>query len=124
MPQLRGFLGGAYFVGDHVFNGTIRYIDGYDNDQSGNNPVDSWTTLDLMYSYTFAGLIGDGDTSITVGVNNVTDEDPPALNRGVPRVDPVTGIYNRGWIDRPGYDDRAGHSLIGTEYYIRFKHAF
>jgi len=38
--------------------------------------------------------------------------------------DPVTGIYNRGWIDRPGYDDRAGHSLVGTEYYIRFKHAF
>ena len=124
MPQIRGFLGGAYFLGDHVFNGTIRYIDGYDNDQSNNQPVDSWTTLDLMYSYTFAGLIGDGDTSITVGVNNVTDEDPPALNRGVPRVDPVTGIYNRGWIDRPGYDDRAGHSLIGTEYYIRFKHAF
>jgi iron complex outermembrane receptor protein len=124
MPQIRGFVGGAYFVGDHVFNGTIRYIDGYDNDQSNNSPVDSWTTLDLMYSYTFAGLIGDGDTSITLGVNNVTDEDPPALNRGVPRVDPVTGIYNRGWIDRPGYDSRAGHSLVGTEYYIRFKHAF
>jgi iron complex outermembrane receptor protein len=124
MPELRGHVGGTYFVGDHVFNGTVRYIDGYDNDQSGNNPVDSWTTLDLLYSYTFAGLIGDGDTSITVGVNNVFNEDPPALNRGLPRINPETGIYNRGWIDRPGYDSRAGHSLVGTEYYVRFKHAF
>ena len=124
MPEIRGHLGGTYFVGDHVINVTGRYIDGYANDQTGNAPVSSWTTWEALYSYTFAGLIGDGDTTVTVGMNNIFDNDPPPLNRGLPRIDPVTGIYNRGWIDRPGYDDRAGHDLRGRIIYFNFKHAF
>lgn len=130
MPKWRGFVGGTYFLNDHVFNATVRYIDGYDNDQSNNAPVDSWTTLDLLYSYTFAGLIGDGDTTFSVGMNNALDEDPPALTRYdsdgnlVQRIDPDTGIYNRGWIDRPGYDSRAGHDLRGRILFVNFKHAF
>ena len=137
MPEIRGHVGGTYFIGDHVFNGTVRYIDGYLNDQSGNAPVDSYTTLDLMYSYTFAGLIGDGDTSITLGINNVTDEDPPHLYRCaandpqtgactalVERISSTTGLYNRGWVDRPGYDSRSGVDLRGRTIYVRFKHAF
>jgi hypothetical protein len=124
MPEWRGHVGGTYYVGDHIINGTLRYIDGYSNDQTGDSPVASWTSLDLLYSYTFAGLIGDGDTTISVGMNNALDEDPPALNRGLPRIDPVTGIYNRGWIDRPGYDSRAGHDLRGRIIYFNFKHAF
>jgi hypothetical protein len=34
------------------------------------------------------------------------------------------GTYDRGWIDRPGYDDRAGHDIRGRIVYFRFKHAF
>ena len=130
MPELRGFVGGTYFLGDHVVNATVRYIGEYDNDQSNNAPVDSWTTLDLLYSYTFSGLIGDGDTTVSVGMNNALDEDPPALTRFdsngnvIQRIDPVTGIYNRGWIDRPGYDSRAGHDLRGRIIFVNFKHAF
>jgi len=124
MPEIRGHVGGTYFVGDHIVTLTGRYIDGYSNDQTGDSPVSSWTTWEAMYSYTFAGLVGDGDTTFTVGVNNMFDNDPPPLNRGVPRIDPVTGRYNRGWIDRPGYDDRAGHDLRGRILYFRFKHAF
>jgi iron complex outermembrane receptor protein len=130
MPQWRGFVGGTYFLNDHVFNATVRYIDGYDNDQSNNAPVDSWTTLDLLYSYTFAGLIGDGDTTFSIGMNNALDEDPPALTRYdssgnlIQRIDPDSGIYNVGWIDRPGYDDRAGHDLRGRIIFVNFKHAF
>ena len=92
--------------------------------------VDSWTTIDAQYSYTFSGLIGEGDTSLTLGVNNITDEDPPGLLAnnvdGTPqeRFNPVTGAFNRGLFQRPGYDSRAGHDLRGRIVYLRFKHAF
>jgi len=124
MPEVRGNAGATYLMGNHSFNFTVRYIDGYANDQTGNAPVESWTTLDAQYSIMLPGLIGEGDTSLTLGVNNLTDEDPPALNRGLPRIDPITGIYNRGWIDRPGYDSTAGHDLRGQIVYLNFKHLF
>ena len=85
---------------------------------------------DAIYSYTFSGLIGDGETTLSIGMNNILDEDPPALYRdddldGVPdgRFD-EDGLYNRGWVDRPGYDDRAGHDLRGRVTYVMFKHLF
>ena len=74
-------------------------------------------------------LIGDGDTMLSIGVNNLLDEDPPALYRGDAtgarngRFN-ADGTYNRGWTDRPGYDDRAGHDLRGQIVYMRFKHTF
>ena len=130
MPQLRGHLGGTWLTGNHSVNLTARYIDGYDNDQSFNAPVDSWTTLDAQYSIVFPELIGGGDTVLTLGVNNLIDEDPPALNRNdssgnrIPRIDPTTGVYNRNWIDRPGYDDRSGTDLRGRIVYFRFRQNF
>ena len=129
MPELRANLGGTYYLGDHTFNITARYIDGYENDQSNNGPVDSWTTFDAQYSYVWPGLIGDGDTSFTLGVNNLTDEDPPALTRrnadgSITTRFNADGTYNRGWVDRPGYDDRAGHDLRGRIVYFNFKQTF
>ena len=130
LPEIRGNAGATWFSGNHTARLGLNYIDGYDNDQGNNAPVDSWTTLDAMYSYTFAGLIGDGDTTLSVGINNITDEDPPALFRdddgdGAPDGRFLAnGRYNRGWVDRPGYDDRAGHDIRGQIVYVRFKHAF
>ena len=136
MPEIRANLSATYFVGDHTINLATRYIDGYNNDQSNNGPVDSWTTFDAQYSYVWSGLLGDGDTSVTVGVNNLTDEEPPALTRRNPADDTLNppgaittrfnsdGTYNRGWIDRPGYDDRAGHDLRGRIVYFNFKQTF
>ena len=134
MPEWRTNLAGTFYTGDHVGRVSLRYIDEYKNDNSGNAPIDSWTTVDLLYSYTFAGLIGDGDTTVTIGMNNAFDEDPPALTRCETVVnnecsETVTrfrsdGTYNRGWIDRPGYDDRAGHDIRGRIVYLRFKQAF
>jgi iron complex outermembrane receptor protein len=134
MPEWRTNLAGTYYTGNHVARLSLRYIDEYKNDNSGNAPVDSWTTVDAMYSYTFPGLIGDGDTTFTIGINNIADEDPPALTRCETVVNNqctelVTrfrsnGTYNRGWIDRPGYDDRSGADIRGRIVYFRFKHAF
>ena len=91
--------------------------------------INSWTVWDAMYSYTFNGWLGDGDTTLTLGVNNLLDEDPPTLYRNDANGERQgrflpNGLYNRGWSDRPGYDDRAGHDLRGQVVYLRFKHLF
>ncbi len=136
MPEWRTNLSATYYTGNHVGRIGLRYVGEYENDNSGNAPMDSWTTVDLLYAYTFAGLLGDGDTTLSIGVNNVLDEDPPALRRCATQ-NPDTlvcealterfrddGTYNRSWIDRPGYDDRAGHDIRGRIVYFRFKHVF
>ena len=75
------------------------------------------------------GWLGDGDTTLTLGVNNLTDEDPPILVRnnsdGTPRQRiGDDGVYDRSWNDRPGYDDRAGVDVRGRIVYVQFKHLF
>jgi iron complex outermembrane receptor protein len=133
MPELRMHGGLTWLMGDQAANITARYIDSYKNDQSFNGTVDSMTTIDIQYSIVFPGLIGDGDTRITVGANNVFDEDPPALTRCsndgfgncgavLPAQNASTGVFDG--IDRPGYDDRAGHDIRGRIAYIRFVQDF
>lgn len=129
LPELRANAGATYFWGEHLARLGFNYIDSYENDQGLNRMVDSWTTIDAQYSYTFSGLIGEGDTSLTVGVNNITDEDPPGILAnnadGTPQQRFLpSGAFNRGLFQRPGYDDRAGHDLRGRIVYLRFKHAF
>ena len=135
MPELRANAGVTWFSGNHVARLGLNHIGEYDNDQGNNATMDSWTVLDAMYAYTFSGLIGEGDTTLSVGINNLLDEDPPGLataqsdcnvgscviNTGTNAED---GLYQRQWVNRPGYDDRAGHDLRGQIVYVRFKHAF
>ena len=129
MPEVRANGGATWFMGSHAARLGLSHIGTYKNDQGNNTEINSWTVLDAMYSYTFNGLVGDGDTTFTIGANNLLDRDPPALYRGDAngvRNDRFNadGTYNRGWTDRPGYDDRAGHDLRGVVAYFRFKHAF
>lgn len=133
MPEVRANGGITWFSGNHTARVGVNHIGSYDNDQGNNTEINSWTVWDILYSYQFTGLIGDGDTTLSVGVNNLFDEDPPALYRGDTdgvrqgrffESGPNAGLYNRGWVDRPGYDDRAGHDLRGQVVYFRFKHAF
>jgi iron complex outermembrane receptor protein len=120
MPQLRGNIGASYMTGNHMANVFVRYIDSYENDQGDNAEVDAWTTVDVQYTYTLTDLLGtSGETTLTLGANNLFDEEPPALSTGATRFNP-DGTYNRGWIDRPGYDDRAGHDIRGRIVYFRF----
>ena len=131
LPELRAHFGATWTLGDHSITGKFRHIDEYRNDQSNNGIVEAWNVFDAQYNYVFAGLLGDGDTSMTLGINNVFDEDPPRLTRldamgnELPAFRPSSGgvIYD-GLSDRPGYDDRAGHDLRGRLAYVRFTHDF
>ena len=130
MPEVRANGAVVWFAGNHTARLGANHIGDYTNDQGNDAVINSWTVWDAMYSYTFNGLIGEGDTTFTLGVNNILDEDPPTLYRNVPGTNErqgrflPSGLYNRGWSDRPGYDDRAGHDLRGQVVYLRFKHAF
>ena len=131
LPELRAHFGATWTLGDHSITGKFRHIDEYRNDQSNNGIVEAWNVFDAQYNHVFAGLLGDGDTSMTLGINNVFDEDPPRLTRldamgnELPAFRPSSGgvIYD-GLSDRPGYDDRAGHDLRGRLAYVRFTHDF
>ena len=131
MPELRANAGATYSWGNSSITSRFRHVSDYRNDQSNNGVVDDWNTLDIQYNYVIAGLLGDGDTSLSVGVNNVTDEDPPRLTRldsngnELPPSRPSSGgmIFD-GLSDRPGYDDRAGHDLRGRLVYVRFTQDF
>ncbi|MCY4296334.1 MAG: TonB-dependent receptor, partial [Gammaproteobacteria bacterium] len=131
LPELRAHFGATYSWNDSSVTAKFRHIDEYRNDQSNNGIVEAWNVLDAQYNQVFPGLLGLGDTSVTVGVNNLLDEDPPRLTRldasgrELPPFAPSAGgvIYN-GASDRPGYDDRAGHDLRGRIVYVRFTQDF
>lgn len=119
-PQLRMNGSLSWQSGAHSANATIRYIDSYDNDQSNNAPIDSFTTLDLQYAIDMEGVIGDGDTTLRIGANNVLDEDPPALQRYDASGNLITGINA---IDRPA-SDLTVHEIRGRVLYVGFTHLF
>ncbi len=131
LPELRAHLGATYSLDNSSLTAKFRHIDEYRNDQSNNGIVEAWNVVDAQFNHVFAGLLGDGDTSVTVGINNVFDADPPRLTRldadgnERPVFRPSSGgvIYD-GLSDRPGYDDRAGHDLRGRLIYVRFSHDF
>ena len=124
-PEIRANGSMSWFRDNHGANATVRFVDSYLNDQSNNAEVESFTTVDLQYTYTVDGLLGGNDTVFSLGVNNVFDEDPPALRKAdangnilTPNTTPI------GWVDRPGYDDRSGVSLLGRVIYLRIQQSF
>ena len=92
-------------------NITGRYIGGYDDRTAGqtNDPIDSQLLIDAQY-----GLVWDhangGSTAVTIGVNNMFDEDPPAI-------DPSSSN------GRIAYDEQVGDPR-GRIAYIRAKYNF
>ena len=107
-PEWRGNLTAGWNQGNHSANLILRYIDSYVNDQDSDDfVVDSWTTVDAQYTFLMEGLFGDGETTISIGANNLLDEDPPSL----------------GDRNRPGYETTI-HDVRGRQAYIRFTQAF
>jgi outer membrane receptor protein involved in Fe transport len=96
-----------YDFDQHQLGVIVRHIDGYVDDLNGRAPIDSFTTLDMQYSYRFDdGLFGLGDeTALTVGALNLTAEDPPFVN------------------DRGSYDPVV-HDPRGRLFYVRVRQSF
>ncbi len=112
VPDLRVNVGATWTNDRHVAGMYVRYITEYDDRGPGvtNDAIDDNTTLDLQYGYTFDEVLGSGTTSVTIGVNNVTDEEPPAIDRAS-----ING--------RIGFDQQV-HDPRGRIAYLRLKHTF
>ncbi|MEM6808927.1 MAG: TonB-dependent receptor [Pseudomonadota bacterium] len=112
VPDFRLNVGANWYNDKQNASVFVRHIGGYDDREpdSANDSIDSFTVVDLQYGYTFDGLIGSGSTNIVVGMNNVADEDPPAIDRGS-----VNG--------RIGFDGQV-HDPRGRITYVRFTQSF
>lgn len=113
VPDTRANLGISWRTSMHSINVTARHIGGYDDRTPGNtlDSIDSQTVLDAQYSVAFDGLFGDGGvTDISIGANNLTDEDPPAIDRASAN-------------GRRAFDSKV-HDPRGRIVYLRMKHTF
>jgi len=79
---------------------TFRYID--DMEDANGERIDSALFTDLQLS--FVPAIADDALTITLGFNNVFDEEPPVLNTSLVGVSLVS------------------HDIPGTVGYLRFKY--
>jgi outer membrane receptor protein involved in Fe transport len=77
-PEYRGNLSVRWDLGGHSASITGRYTDGFENDQNPASPADSFTTVDIQYSFALDGWFGNR-SMITLGAVNVFDEDPSYL---------------------------------------------
>lgn len=104
VPDVKFNLGATLVKDAHVANVSLRHIAGYTDDQSGNG-IDANTTVDARYALNFDELLGLGGTTLTVGVVNLFDVDPP---RTTPR---------------PLFDTEV-HDPRGRQIYVGFKQGF
>lgn len=104
LPQWRANASARWSLGPHSVVATVRYIDSYLNDQN-NLRIDSFITEDLQYALSLDELFGGERTTIRLGVNNLSDEEPPTIGMGV----------------RPGYDETV-HDVRGRIFYVSVTH--
>ena len=104
IPELRSNTTFSWTNNRHQANAIVRYIDSYEEEAGGS--VDSWTVLDLQYSYRF-DVLDDNEATVTIGVLNATDEDPPEV---------------AGNLNEFGYDTKV-HDARGSVWYARFVYA-
>jgi outer membrane receptor protein involved in Fe transport len=110
VPETRLNVGVDWRTDKHAVNLWVRHIGGYDDRSPGNefDTIDDWTVLDVQYMLSLD--VGDGVTDLSIGVNNLTDEDPPAIDRG----------SDNG---RRAFDSQV-HDPRGQTVYFRVKHSF
>lgn len=104
VPELRFNAGIGWQHGPHSLNGFARHISGYDDDQNPGEEIDAHTTFDAQYKLRvgeFIDNLGEG-TTLTLGVINATDEDPPQ-------------VFTNGGFDSKVHDPRGRLFYIGAD---------
>lgn len=101
-PELRATSTVGWQSNDDRWNGsmTFRYVD--DMQTADNEELDSALFTDMQLSYT--PDLADGAVTVTLGFNNIFDEEPPVLNTSLVGVSLVS------------------HDIPGTVGYLRFKY--
>ena len=104
-PDRKINLGATLNSGKHRANLSIRHIGEYEDDQSDQG-IDTNTTVDLRYDYTFANFFGiEDELTLTLGATNIFDEDPSSVE------------------ERPLFDTEV-HDPRGRQLYFGVKASF
>ncbi len=105
-PEWRANVNLDWATGNHSAGAIVRFISSYDDDNGGGASIDSFTSLDLQYNYAIADLFGSSEgTSLTLGILNAFDEDPPF----------AVGVQ--------GFDSKV-HDPRGQMVYVRVRQGF
>lgn len=103
-PRLRGNIGLNYENDRFGANIYVRHVDSYEDD-SGTS-IDSFTQFDVQASYNLGSFLRDeSETTITVGLLNAFDQDPPFVA--------VSGSYDPRTGDPRG---RRAYVKLGTKF--------
>ncbi|MEO0882881.1 MAG: TonB-dependent receptor [Pseudomonadota bacterium] len=82
-PQLRWNAGLTYSNGPFFYNFFARFIDDLEDDQNPGMTVDDQTRFDMQWGVDLAEWINLTESAVfTVGVTNLTDEEPPLVLTG------------------------------------------
>lgn len=82
-PEFRWNVGVGYTNGPFFSNFFARRIDNLDDDQNPGAVVDGQTRYDIQFGADIAQFINLTESAVlTIGVLNLTDEDPPFVNTG------------------------------------------
>ena len=82
-PEIRVNVGLNWNKDNHNFDFFARRIGSLDDDQNPGSEVESQTRFDLRYAYNLGGFVDFFDNAaISVGVINLTDEEPPFVATG------------------------------------------
>ena len=98
-PSFRHIVNFGWGFQDYGFILTRNYVSDYEG-VGGIGHVDSQTTYDIQFNYS-----GLKSASVTLGIENLTDEEPPFAN------------------EEEGFDP-AIHNPMGRYYYARYNHKF
>jgi outer membrane receptor protein involved in Fe transport len=105
LPDYRANLWLDWASDQHNARVIVRHIDEYNDDKTANDlwnaVIDSFTTVDLHYSYTFS----NERTIISANVTNIGDEDPPFADQDL------------------NFEART-HDPFGRQYQLVFRHSF
>jgi iron complex outermembrane receptor protein len=114
IPRYKGYLELIWLRKGLTLGGTLNYTHSLDDnaaftDDKKSREIDSYTTLDLVASYRWPSTAGVwlSNTTLTVGVDNVSDEAPPF----------AAGAFADGY-------DTSLYSLAGRRYRIALSREF
>jgi iron complex outermembrane recepter protein len=93
-PELRGNVGFDWMRGNHSANITVRYVEDYEmsttpsaviaflNGRTPGKEIDHMATVDAQYSYQLPEMFGMQAATISLGLINAFNEEPPAIDLG------------------------------------------
>jgi outer membrane receptor protein involved in Fe transport len=105
LPRTKANLSLGWAQGSHRLTTIVRYISDYEDDKRPdhlyNDRIDSWTSVDLHYNFTF----DRSPTTISLSLINVGDEEPPFADQDL------------------NYDART-HDPFGRMFQVVVRHQF